>query len=91
MISLSTTKVQYMAATLVLRWQYDYKDCVSIGFDCRTINIGCGSQSAIHLAKNPMYRAWTKYVDVQYLFVIETIANEKIKLKKIDTQVNVID
>ena len=33
----------------------------------------CESQSAIHLAKNQVYHAWTKHIDVRYHFVRKII------------------
>ena len=38
------------------------------------------SQSAIELAKNPIYHARTKHVDIRYYFVREKVENKEIEL-----------
>jgi len=75
-VALSTTEIEYMATTHVSRevvWLQIL--CTSISFDYKIIQIGCDGQSVICLAKNSMYHARTKHVDVQYYFVREMIAN----------------
>ena len=49
------------------------------------------SHSAIHLAKNQVFHARTKHIDVRYHFVREIIEDEKILLQKIKTAENLVD
>ena len=46
------------------------------------------SQSAIHLAKNQVFHARTKHIDVRYHFVREILEEEEIVLQKIHTTEN---
>ena len=49
------------------------------------------SQSAIYLAKNPTFHAKTKHIDAQYHFVRDMVEENKVKLEKVETLVNVVD
>ena len=51
----------------------------------------CDSQSAIALAKNPVYHAKTKRIGVRYHFIQECIAVGYISLEKVVSQENVAD
>lgn len=86
MVAFSTKEVEYMAAT------YASKEAVwlqilgkGIGFNCKKIRLESNSQSAICLAKNPMYHVHTKHVDVQYHFVQEMVESWKVLIEKVDT------
>ena len=48
----------------------------------------CDSQSATQLAKNPMFHAKTKYVDVKYHFIRELIEDKPLQLVKVHTTEN---
>ena len=47
--------------------------------------------SAIHLAKNQVYHARTKHIDVRFHFVREILDEGDIKLLKIHTKENLTD
>jgi hypothetical protein len=49
------------------------------------------NQSAIHLAKNQVFHARTKHIDVRYHFVREILEEEEILLQKIHTAENPAD
>ncbi|MCO5597768.1 hypothetical protein L7F22_051850 [Adiantum nelumboides] len=49
------------------------------------------SQSAIQLAKNPVFHSKTKHVDVKYHFIREILENKQIQLMKIHTKDNPAD
>ena len=51
----------------------------------------CDSQSAIALAKNPVFHARTKHIDVRHHFVRECLAEKRIDLVKIHTTANTAD
>ena len=58
----------------------------------KQLNVYCNSQSeAIDLAKNQVFHARTKHIDVRYHFVREILEEEEILLQKIDTKENPID
>jgi len=63
--ALSTTEVEYMAATHASKevvWLQ--RLCSSMGLVQEAIRIDCDSQSAILLAKNPAYHSKTKHFDI---------------------------
>ena len=51
----------------------------------------CDSQSAIHLAKNQVYHARTKHIDVRYHFVREIIEEDGVLVQKIKNYDNPAD
>ena len=51
----------------------------------------CDSQSAIHLAKNQVYHARTKHIDVRYHFLREIIEEGGVLVQKIKTYNNPAD
>ena len=51
----------------------------------------CDSWSAIQLAKNPVFHAKTKHVDVKYHFIREVIEDKQIQLVKVHTIENPVD
>ena len=89
-IALSTTEVEYMAATHASKevvWLQ--RLCSELGFKQQAVRIDCDSQSAIFLAKNPAYHSRTKHIDVQYHFVRDMVESMKVLLEKVDTLENV--
>lgn len=57
----------------------------------KQLKVYSDSQSAIHLAKNQVFHARTKHIDVRYHFVWEILEEEKILLQKIHTTENPAD
>ena len=55
------------------------------------IKVHCDSQSAIHLAKNQVYHARTKHIDVRYHFVREILEEGGVIIQKIQTTENPAD
>ena len=51
----------------------------------------CDSQSAIQLARNPVFHAKTKHVDVKYHFIRELIEDKQLQLVKVHTTENPAD
>ena len=68
--SMSTTEAEYIAALEACReaiWlTWLVKD---LGITMEMPTLHCNSQSAIMLAKNPMFHARTKHIDVKYHFI----------------------
>jgi len=55
------------------------------------LKINCDSMSAIYLAKNQVYHARTKHIDVRFHFVLEILDEGDIELLKIHTKENPAD
>ena len=51
----------------------------------------CDSQSAIHLAKNPVYHARTKHIQVRYHFIRSVLEDGVLVLEKIPGSKNPAD
>ena len=88
-VALSTTEAEYMAVTEAVKeaiWlQGLLKD---LGVGQKHVKVHCDSQSAICLAKNQVYHARTKHIDVRYHFVREILEEDEILLQKIPTAEN---
>ncbi|KAG8492333.1 hypothetical protein CXB51_009816 [Gossypium anomalum] len=91
-VALSTTEAEYMAVTEAVKeaiWLQGMAK--TLGLVQEHINVYCDSQSAIHLAKNQVYHARIKHIDVRFHFVREIIEEGKICLQKIKTADNPAD
>ena len=62
-----------------------------LGIVQKNFSVYSDSQSAIHLAKNPVYHAFTKHIDVRHHFVQEIFNEGMILLKKVGTADNSAD
>ena len=51
----------------------------------------CDSQSAIMLARNPVFHAKTKHIQVKYHFIREVLDSKSIELVKVHTDDNPAD
>jgi phosphoribosyl-AMP cyclohydrolase len=91
-VALSTTEVEYMAATHASKEEVWLQIlCSGIGLVQQAVRIDCDSQSAIFLVKNPTYHSKTKHIDIQYHFVRDMVEEKKVLLMKVDTLKNVAD
>ena len=73
-VALSTMEAEYMTITEAIKeaiWLQGLLDDLGVGQ--KQVTVFCDSQSAIHLAKNQVYHARTKHIDVRYHFVREII------------------
>ena len=62
-----------------------------LGVGQKQVTVFCDSQSAIHLAKNQVYHARTKHIDVRYRFAREIIEEGGVLVQKIKTDDNPAD
>ena len=92
-ISLSTTKSEYVAMTHAAKeaiWI-----CMFLGEVLRPLSKPmlpyCDNQSAIAVAKNDQFHACTKHIDIQYHFIHEAITWNIIKVRYCPTQHMVAD
>ena len=91
-LTLSTTEAEYMAITEAVKeaiWLQGLLDDLGVGQ--KQIIVFCDSQSAIHLAKNQVYHARTRHIDVRYHFVREIIEEGGVLVQKIKTDDNLAD
>jgi hypothetical protein len=86
MVALSTTKVEFMAATHACKEAIWIKRlCSYIRIKQDAMKIYCDNQSVICLAKNLTFYARTKHIDVQYHFFREMVEDGKVKFFKLET------
>ena len=57
-----------------------------LGIAVEMPTLHCDSQSAILLAKNPVFHAKTKHIEVKYHFIREMLEDKLMKLVKVHTQ-----
>ena len=91
-VVLSTTEAEYMAITEAVKeaiWLQGLLDDLGVGQ--KQVIVFCDSQSTIHLAKNQVYHARTKHIDVRYYFVQEIIEEGGVLVQKIKTDDNPAD
>ncbi|MCO5595029.1 hypothetical protein L7F22_049066 [Adiantum nelumboides] len=91
-VTQSTTEAEYVAASEAC------KEAIWLGrlvTDLRIkeepLMLHCDSQSAIQLARNPVYHSKTKHVDVKYHFIREMVENKQVQLVKVHTTDNLVD
>ncbi|KAF6208713.1 hypothetical protein GE061_017171 [Apolygus lucorum] len=85
-VALSSTEAEYMALTEATKeaiyWRQFLKE---ISNDELPITLHCDNQGAMLLAKNPVFHAWTKHVDIRHHFVREALDENKISIRYLDT------
>ncbi|KAK3038599.1 hypothetical protein RJ639_027262 [Escallonia herrerae] len=90
--TLSTTEAEYMALTEAAKEALWLKGLVEeLGFKQRGVLLQCDSQSALDLAKNQVFHARTKHIDVRYHRVREWINSKQIVVHKVHTNDNAAD
>jgi len=62
-----------------------------LGIEQDLLKINCDSMSAIYLAKNQVYHARTKYIDVRFHFVREILDEIDNELQKVHKKENPAD
>jgi len=88
-IALSTMEAEYMTMTEAMKeaiWLQGLLDDLRIDQD--PLKINCDSMSAIYLAKNQVYHARTKHIDVRFHIFWEILDEGDIELQKIHTKEN---
>ena len=60
----------------------------NLGIELDLLKINCDSMNAIYLAKNQVYHARTKHIDVMFHFIQEILDEGDIELLKIHTKEN---
>lgn len=92
-VSLSTTEAEYRAAAMAAQesvWLIQLLKNLNQEVDYK-IPLFCDNLSSIQLAKNPMFHARTKHVEVHYHFIHEKVLKGEIDLQYVKTSEQVAD
>ena len=91
-VVMSTTEAEYMAVAEAAKKALWLKGLVKeLGLNQGGVQIHCDSQITIYLAKNQVYHARTKHIDVRFHKIRELIVTRDIILEKVHTSENAID
>ncbi|CAA7062683.1 unnamed protein product [Microthlaspi erraticum] len=91
-VALSTTESEYMSLTEAVKEAVWLKGLMKeFGYDQKSVEIFCDSQSAIALSKNNVHHERTKHIDVKYHFIRDVIADGDVEVLKISTEKNPAD
>ena len=89
---MSTTEAEYIAVSEACKeaiWLTRVVRDLGITIEMPTLH--CDSQSAIMLAKNLVFHAKTKHVDVKYHFIRDILEDKLLELVKVHTNDNPAD
>ncbi|MCO5559160.1 hypothetical protein L7F22_012753 [Adiantum nelumboides] len=85
-VTLSTTEAEYVAASEACKEAIWLTRLVGdLGIVREIPVLHCDSQSAIQLARNLVFHAKTKHVDVRYHFIREVLEDKRLQLVKVHT------
>jgi len=91
-VALSTTESEYMSLTEAVKEAVWLKGLLKeFGYNQKSVEIFCDSQSAIALSKNNVHHERTKHIDVKCHYIREIIASGDIDVVKISTEKNPAD
>ncbi|MCO5551072.1 hypothetical protein L7F22_004569 [Adiantum nelumboides] len=91
-VTQSTTKAEYVAASEVCKEAIWLGQLVTdLGIKEEMPMLHCDSQSAIQLARNPVYHSKTKHVDVKDHLIREMVEDKQVQLVKVHTTDNPAD
>uniref|UniRef100_A0A2N9HFB8 CCHC-type domain-containing protein n=1 Tax=Fagus sylvatica TaxID=28930 RepID=A0A2N9HFB8_FAGSY len=92
LVAMSTTEAEYMVVAEAAKEALWLKGLVKeLGLNQSGVQMYCDSQSAIYLAKNQVYHASTKHIDVRFHKIRELIVTGDIVLEKVHTSENAAD
>jgi hypothetical protein len=84
LVTLSTTEAEYVAVTEAAKEMIWLKGFLEeLGLKQENCVLFSDSQSAIHLAKNPVFHARTKHIDLRYHFIRSLLEDGDLLLEKI--------
>ncbi|KAE8718737.1 hypothetical protein F3Y22_tig00109992pilonHSYRG00051 [Hibiscus syriacus] len=91
-VATSTTEAEYVAATQASKEAIWLKMLLEeLGQNQEYVSLFCGSQSALHLVRNPAFHSRTKHIRVQYHFIREKVEEGTVDMHKIHTKDNIAD
>nr|CAN77253.1 hypothetical protein VITISV_020397 [Vitis vinifera] len=92
LVALSTTELEYMAIAEAGKESLWLTGLVKeLGIQQGGVQLYCDSQSAIYLAKNQVYHARTKHIDVRFHKIKELVSSGELLLEKVHTSENAAD
>ena len=88
---MSTNEAEYIAAAKACK-EAIWLACLvrDLGMTVEMPTLHYDSQSAIMLAKNPIFHAKTKHIDVKYHFIRDMLKNKLMKLVKVHTNATLL-
>jgi hypothetical protein len=92
-IALSSTEAEYrgaVMATCEVAWLRKLLGDLGLHVD-RHVVIYCDNLSNIQLARNPVFHAWTKHIEVHYHFIREKVLAGDIDIIYVSTEDQVVD
>ena len=92
-ISLSTTEVEYIAASeccTQIEWMKQTLQDIKVVYENPTV-FHCDNTSSISLSKNPVQHSKAKHIPIKYHYLREQAASKNIRLEYIPTQEQVAD
>jgi hypothetical protein len=92
-VALSSTEAEYMAACSASKeavWLRTLLKEIGFGQEMATV-IYADNQGSLSLAKNPVYHARTKHIDVQHHYIRNLVEQGEIELNYVHTSENVAD
>ena len=89
---MSTIKAEYIATTKACKESIWLAHLVKdLGMTSEIPTLHCGSQSAIMLAKNLVFHAKIKHIEVKCRFIRDMLADKLMKLVKVRNDENLAD
>jgi hypothetical protein len=92
-VALSSTEAEYKAACIAaceVVWLRRILMDVAVPIRTPTV-LRCDNQSCMAIAKNPVFHARTKHIEIQYHYVRELINDETVELEYCPTSENSAD
>ena len=91
MVALSTTEVEYMAATQACKEVIWVRRIIEeLEHKQEKMYLFCDSQSTLYIARNLAFHFRTKHIGVQYHFVREVVENGSVDMQKIYTNDKIV-
>ena len=91
-VTLSTTEAEYVAITEANKEMIWLQNLLKeLGRKQSCSILFCDSQSAIYLAKNPIFHARTKHIQLRYYFIRVLLEDGSLSLEKIQDSKNSAD
>lgn len=91
-VALSSTEAEYVALSSAAKEVLYLNQLLKeIDINVKDVVLYCDNVSAQHIAKNEMYHARTKHIDIKHHFIRDVINKDQLKLDYINTNDNIAD